>query len=194
MNTKNNLPVFSLELDGEIDETGLVAISIVKNPAIQRSFLKFNDEFKFSIEDERRIIMGAVLIPEQEIYRNTPFECYVKFSENQVEEIVTRFHKTGNGKVTLEHALSVQGADIISLWLSDSQLGIMPPRGFEDLPNKTLYVSYKIQDETLWNSIKQNDFTGFSLEGFFNMLPIKMNRELNAFEILKELKSLFPDL
>src|SRR5579863_8921127 len=183
MKTQNDLPLFQLEIDDDIEGTGLIAISLVKNPAIQVPFFKFSENIQLSTDD-RQIVTGAVLIPNQLIYRNEPYPCNVKFSPDQVEEIVQRFHKTGNNnKVTLEHALSIQGADIMNLWLSDEQMGIQPPRGFESLPDKTLFASYKINDASLWNSIKSGEFTGFSLEGFSNMLPIKMSRELNEFEI-----------
>jgi hypothetical protein len=194
------LPLFELQIDESDPEgTGLIGVSLVNQPATEVSFLMFSKEkMNFAVgNNERRIIVGPVLIPEQIIYRRRPsdgFEFNVKFNSDQVEGIVQRFHKGNSNTVTLEHALQVQGADILNLFMSDQELGINSPKGFENLPDKTLYASYKITDDNLWNDCKSGKFTGFSLEGFFNMFPIQMKREISDLEIFKQVESILSSI
>ena len=66
-----NLETYELFIDEESDFGGIEAISIVENPAIEEDFIALKaQEVKLTeVNQERRILMGAALIPNKEIYR-----------------------------------------------------------------------------------------------------------------------------
>lgn len=194
---KKKIPVYQLVIDDNSEEMeGMTAISLVSAPAIEVGWVAMSKEpVKFEVQDqEKRVILGPVLVPGMEIYRKdfdgNP-EAYVFFSADDVEKIVQKFFQQGNEKnVTLEHALSISGGFLYQAFLSDKEHGINPSQ-FADLPDKTFFAAYKITDDDLWQSIKDGIFTGFSLEGFFDSLLIKQSRELTDYERLKRLLALF---
>ena len=65
------MKIIELILDEAQDIMGIDAISIVENPAIEENFLALkNEEIKLAeIDKEKKILMGALLIPNKPIYR-----------------------------------------------------------------------------------------------------------------------------
>jgi len=84
--------IVELILDEE-SELGIEAISVVENPAIEEDFVALkSQEFKLAeIDGERRILMGALLIPNKPIYRrNGEDEYYIYFSKD-IEGVIIPF-------------------------------------------------------------------------------------------------------
>ena len=76
--------LIELIIDDKEDLQGVEAISIVENPAIESDFVALkSEEVKLAeVDKEKRILMGAVLIPEKPIYRrNGEDEYYIYFSK-----------------------------------------------------------------------------------------------------------------
>ena len=65
------MKIIELILDEEDFEAGIEAISIVESPAIESDFVALkNQEIKLAeVDKEKRILMGALLIPDKPIYR-----------------------------------------------------------------------------------------------------------------------------
>ena len=63
--------IVELILDEEMEDSGVEAISIVESPAIESDFVALkNEEIKLAeISKEKKILMGALLIPNKPIYR-----------------------------------------------------------------------------------------------------------------------------
>ena len=71
----------------EDDAIGVEAISVVENPAIESDFIALNNqEIQLAeINKEKRLLMGALLIPKKPIYRRDgEKEYYVFFSKDTV--------------------------------------------------------------------------------------------------------------
>jgi len=93
--------IVELILDESEELAGIEAISIVENPAIEEDFVALkNQEYKFAnIDTEKRILMGALLIPNKPIYRkNGKDEYYIYFSKDTVLKASQLFLKKGNKK------------------------------------------------------------------------------------------------
>ena len=76
------MDIIELFIDENDDVSGIEAVSIVENPAIEEDFVALkNQEFKFAeVNKEKRILMGAALIPNKPIYRkNEDKEYYIYF-------------------------------------------------------------------------------------------------------------------
>ena len=65
------MEIIELLLDEEEETSGIEAVSIVENPAIESDFIALkNQEIKFKkIDEEKKILMGAALIPNKPIFR-----------------------------------------------------------------------------------------------------------------------------
>ena len=76
--------ILELVIDEEAELYGIDAISLVEQPAIESDFIAMNSQLlQFKTQDEeKRIVMGAALIPDKPIYRrNGEEEYYVYFSK-----------------------------------------------------------------------------------------------------------------
>lgn len=197
-NNMKKLPIHELLID---DETGVECISLVEFPAIEIDYMKFSEQtpIKFSITDEdEQIFCGPALVPNKYIYRidpKTQEEFYVFFSEKTVKQISEKYlieHKQSN--VNLEHSLPVNNVYLIESWIvKDPKNDKSNVLGYKDLPVGTWMVSLKCTDKELWNTLKDSDFNGFSIEG--NFIQASKQEELsedsiNYDEILLKIKDI----
>lgn len=161
-----------VELIIEKDLDGIDAVSLVDAPAIEENFIALNKEYKMDlaeVDSEKRILMGAALIPNKQIYRkNGKDEFYVFFSEATVKQASELFLKNGNqSNATLEHKAKFDGATVVESWIIDNpDMDKSKQYGFS-LPKGTWMISMKIEDDKVWNDVKDGKYKGFSIEGFF---------------------------
>jgi len=90
--------VIELIIDEDNEISGIEAISVVENPAIEEDFIALK---KLSVElaevdAEKRILMGAALIPDKKILRRSEDEdYYIYFSEQTVRKAAELFLMRG---------------------------------------------------------------------------------------------------
>lgn len=167
------MDIIELILDEENEEmVGIEAVSIVENPAIESDFIALADqEIKLAkVDDEKRIVMGAALIPNKPIFRkrnDTMF--YVYFSEDTVRRSSELFFQNGNqSNATLEHQMKANGLTVVESWIVEGEQDKSRIYGL-DVPKGTWMISMKIEDDKLWSEIKEGKkYKGFSIEGFFS--------------------------
>ena len=79
-NIDENLDMVEVTI-GEDDMTGVSAISIVENPAIEEDFVFLSKVGKVELQEvdnEKKILMGPALVPNKPIYRvNGDQEYYI---------------------------------------------------------------------------------------------------------------------
>jgi hypothetical protein len=66
----NRMRIIELVIDNEID--GIDAVSVVDYPAMESNFIALAKEYEVKlaeVDSEKRILMGAALIPNKQIYR-----------------------------------------------------------------------------------------------------------------------------
>lgn len=173
------------EVELYIDENGewLEKISLVELPAIESNFLCFSkeDTFKFAVEDEQRVITGPVMIPEKRMLRldENGNEYYVYFSADTIKQAAYRWlQENMNHQFNLEHSKNTNKVDVIESWIvNDSRNDKAASLGFS-LPKGTWMMSCKVNDEGLWQSIKEGEYNGFSVEGIFQYDDEKFNKTL----------------
>lgn len=174
MELYNGLPLF--DLDVVDDMNGVEIISLVDRPAVEREFVAFSQDerYRFSIKDEeKRIVNGVALIPDQKIYRRAEdgTEFYVRFSRDAIERIAQKFFADHNStNVNLEHQVEVDDCVYFESYLLDSKRGICPVE-FSDCPDGTWIVSAKINNDKVWELVKQGVLRGFSIEGNLHIEP-----------------------
>lgn len=197
----NDLPLYELTIDNDND--GVKFISIVSSPAIESNFLCFSKDYRFKIQDnDKHIISGLAMIPDFPIYRcnETNGEFYVKFSADTIRKIAEKFfNEQRTLSVNIEHSTITNNAIVIESYFIDHNRGISPIE-YPSAPNGSWYVTMKINDANLWETIKNGNLKGFSIEGVFNIseefnkieqvnnveLPKLEEKEIKQIEELKE--------
>ena len=195
------LPIFKLTINEDLESTQEVsAVALVDMPAIGENFFVFKDErlnFAVTNEDER-VIVGPAMIPDSPIYRVDPdgTEYYVVFDVPTINKIAQKFYAKGlqqSANEMHEPSRTIEGLTFYQSWIADEKKGIPKMKQFEDLPDGTWFLGAKVNNEQAWGKVKSGEFKGFSVEGLFDMIPVKMRmtdeERLNQIkELLKEIE------
>ena len=195
------LPIFKLTINEDLESTQEVsAVALVDMPAIGENFFVFKDErlnFAVTNEDER-VIVGPAMIPDSPIYRVDPdgTEYYVVFDVPTINKIAQKFYAKGlqqSANEMHEPSRTIEGLTFYQSWIADEKKGIPKMKQFEDLPDGTWFMGAKVNNEDAWSKVKSGEFKGFSVEGLFDMVPVKMRmtdeERLNQIkELLKEIE------
>ena len=164
--------IVELLLDEESLQAGIQAISIVESPAIEEDFIALKEEERVelkTIDEDKRVLLGAALIPNKPIYRKSgEDEYYIYFSQDTVRKASELFFINGNqNKATLEHQMDITGLSVVESWIIEGEQDKSKMYGM-DLPVGTWMVSMKVHNDEIWeNYVKNGKVKGFSIEGFF---------------------------
>lgn len=164
--------IIELILDDNDEMTGIEAISVVENPAIEEDFIALKaEEIKLAeVDKEKRILMGAALIPNKPIYRrNGENEFYIFFSKETVLKASQLYLKRGNqGEATLEHQEKIKDMTVVESWLIEDEVHDKSRKYGLNMPIGTWMVSMKVDNDEIWNDyVKTGKVKGFSIEGYF---------------------------
>jgi hypothetical protein len=181
---------FELVLDEDKLLHGIDAISIVEHPAIEEDFITMSKEHKFEfkeVDNQKRILMGAAMIPEKPIYRRDgEDEYYVFFTKETIRRASELYLMNGKqGNATLEHQEKISGLSLVESWIiEDPEKDKSRAYGLE-YPVGTWMVSMKVNNEDIWEEyVKSGKVKGFSIEGWFMQREstIEINTELSRIE------------
>jgi hypothetical protein len=168
------MDIIELVIDENEELSGIEAISVVSAPAIEENFLALKNEEQIRLAEvskEKRILMGAALIPDRPIYRkNGEQEFYIFFSKDTVVKASQMYLKAGNqGQATMEHTEEkLEGMTVVESWIIEDSVHDKSRKYGLDLPLGTWMVSMKVDNDDIWdNYVKQNKIVGFSIEGYF---------------------------
>lgn len=180
-----SLPVYELLInDNEGDNAEVSYVALVDSPAIQRDFVAFKENVKFQVVSEtEHILSGPMMIAEQLIYRNNEKfgEHYVKFSPETIRSIAIKFAKKGfqkNVNIMHDASMQVEGVTMFESFIVDKARGILPMKGFEDVADGSWFGSFYVENEDVWNAVKDGNLKGFSVEGMFDYVKPKMTAEM----------------
>ena len=187
---KPKLPIYKMTINPNDEESGVSYVALVDEPAIQVDWFAFNSVAKFkAVDKDRRIITGALMIADLPIYRNDPKmgEFMVVFDAPTIEQIVQKFFKRDMSRNVNEmHDTPIEGVYMYESFITDKSRGILAPKGFKDVPDGSWFGSYKVDNDDVWEDfIKTGEFKGFSVEGMFDLQPMKM-RATNHLEDFKK--------
>lgn len=171
----NGLPLFRALVD-DGDDTGMLTISLVEMPAVQRDFLAYSageKMIKYSISDEeKRRVFGLVMLCDVPIYRRGEMgdEYYIVYDRPTIERMAEKFlaeHRQND--VDLNHSFEIEdGIRLTEIFIKDSARGLCPA-GFEEVPDGSLFAEYHVLNDAVWAGIKDGTYKGFSLSGVFNV-------------------------
>jgi hypothetical protein len=184
-----------------IDETeklsGVDAVSIVEFPAIESNFISLNEQLVLAkVDTEKKILMGAALIPNKNIYRrNGEDEYYIFFSDDTVRKASELFLMNSNqNNATLEHDKKLKDLSVVESWIvEDAEMDKSKKYGL-NAPVGTWMVSMKVNNEQIWNDfVKTGKVKGFSIEGYFaDKLEMSLE-DAKEQELIEKIKKILSD-
>ena len=185
------MKIIELILDEENEDLGVTAISVVENPAIEEQFLALkSQEFNFAKQDQdKRLLVGAALVPNKPIYRkNKDEEYYINFTKDTVRNASEMFFKKGHqSSTTLEHDMKLEGLTVVESWIVESEKDKSRHYGL-NVPEGTWMISMKVENDEVWNDyIKTNKLKGFSIEAFMSD-RMQRPKDKTLSEILQEIE------
>ena len=189
--------IVELILDDENEASGVYAISLVDRPAIQENFVLLSKEYEFAtIDNERRIVLGAALVPNKLILRkdvDTGEMYHIYFSEETIRKTAEKFFKQKlQDQSTLQHEVAVQGVTAIESWIIEDEQYDKTRKYNLNYPVGTWVVASKIDNEEVWeNYVKTGKVLGYSIEGNYNenveLANVDLEQEILQF-LIDELK------
>lgn len=160
------LPLYNVEFDEDTSVFNNVAI--VTEPAIEVQFIRLSKQetprVSLKIDEERRIVSGPALIPEEPIYRNQGGrQFYIKYTADTIRRMALNFFKKDRqNEGNVEHAVPVNGITYFESYIIDKARGINPCEF--DLPDGTWVLTAKVDNAEVWDLIKSGELTGFSID------------------------------
>lgn len=186
-----------IELILDDDEAiGVEKISVVANGAIESDFIALNNqEIKLAeIDKEKRLLMGALLIPNKPIYRKSgEDEYYIFFSKDTISKASQLYLQNGNqSEATLEHDADLKGLTLVESWIVEDKAKDKTALYGLDVPVGSWIGSMKVENDEIWNDyVKTGKVKGFSIEGYFADKLEKPKAELSSDQKqLEELKKI----
>ena len=189
--------IYELVIEDEnIDE--VFAISLVEEPAIEMDFVFFDKEkIQFAaINDEKRLLMGPILIPDKKILRidgeGKPYHVF--FKPETIKKLSEMYlKKKYTDKSTLEHNAKIDGVTLVESWIKESDTQDKSALYKLNAPIGSWIGTFKVDNEDIWNNyVKTGEVKGFSIEGLFghNLVSAALVDELY---LTKEISDLNED-
>ena len=170
--TPQALEVVELLIDEENELPGVFAISLVESPAIESNFVALSkQDVKLTIVDaEKRLVVGLALIPNKEILRRKgDYEYNIKFSSETVRKASQLYlREMRNKNTTYEHEEIVDGVYLCESWIVEDPLKDKTALYGIEAPIGSWAVGMKVDNDGVWQRIKDGEVLGFSIEGLFD--------------------------
>ena len=152
-----------------------------------------DNEMSFSVFSvEERMVVGAAMVPDKMIIRRNEITgeiYYVYFTAETIKKLQQKFMiEKLLDKTNVEHGRKfLNGVSVVESWIVDDPehdkqqvFGMSYPRG-------TWMCSMKIEDEAIWQKIKEGKLNGYSVQGYF-LEKAKFNTD--NIKILGEIKDI----
>ena len=182
---KKKLKCYDVAFDSDV-----YCISLVQDPAIEVNYVALSKEKPLQIlleKEDKHIIVGCALVPDKPIYRRDgDEEFYIQFSAETIEKLAHNY--LANDRVysfSTDHKDVADDVYIIETWLKTSENDKSKDYGL-DVPIGSWMVMAKVENDEIWNRIKEGELQGFSIEAFVNLDEIKLNK--NNKDMAKENK------
>lgn len=190
---KKKLKNYQIGLNSEV-----IGVSMVDSPATESNFLYFAEQKPIYLEsDEKHLVYGAALVPNKDIYRRYDNEeFYVRFSNECVEQLSQKFLQNGFQKNwTIAHKSDVEGLTVVESWLkTDMEKDKSVALGLDaSLPIGTWFLGCKVENDDVWQSIKNGEYHGFSVESFVELEQFAIHSEIDEDSFLDKLKSIIKE-
>ena len=190
------IPTYEIKFEeGKVD--GVFGISLVEDPAIQSNFIALSKQQKIqlsTIDNEKRILLGAVLVPDLPIYRNqNGMEFNIVFSADTIRKSMENFFKMSyQQNSSLEHDKEIEGVTFVESWIKEDDVHDKSVAYGINEPNGTWFATMKVDNDEIWNDyVKTGQVKGFSIDGMFDLEKINLNTDMDLQSITNAIKEGF---
>lgn len=190
------IPTYEIKFEeGKVD--GVFGISLVEDPAIQSNFIALSKQKKIqlsTIDNEKRILLGAVLVPDLPIYRNqNGMEFNIVFSADTIRKSMENFFKMSyQQNSSLEHDKEIEGVTFVESWIKEDDVHDKSVAYGINEPNGTWFATMKVDNDEIWNDyVKTGQVKGFSIDGMFDLEKINLNTDMDLQSITNAIKEGF---
>ena len=194
MVTIGGIPVFDALITDE--ETGMMKISLVDDPAVMSDFLAFDNIRKMQMysvtDDEKRLVRGVVMRADFPIYRRDERlgEYYVIYKPETIRAMAEKYlAESRQNDVNVMHSTDVDGVQMVQWFIKGDGVTVS---GFEDIADGSLFAEFHILNDEVWKAVKDGTYKGFSLEGLFDLSPERDKTQVE--EIVDDLDGQFSRL
>lgn len=164
----------------------IYAVSLVEDEAVESGFIALSKQKKpmdFKIHnEEKRMLYGVALRADFPIYRRYgEDEFYLTFDANAIERLVNKFmSKYGQKSFTIDHMEPAEGIVITESWLvKDTENDKSNALGLENVSEGSWIIGCKINNDEIWQSIREGRWHGFSIESWIDMEEIEEFKKIN---------------
>jgi len=186
----------------EEENEGVYCISIVSDPAIGVQFITLAEQKEIklaTINEEQRILLGAVLVPDQIIPRyQSGHEFNIVFPAETIKQVQQNFSRQGyQNNSTIEHSGdNLEDVTFVETWIKEDEVHDKSVHyGFNE-PVGTWFAAMKVNNDEIWNDyVKTGKVKGFSIDGVFDMERVNLKSEyMNINEIVNAIKDGFASI
>ena len=131
------------------------------------------NEMSFSVFSlEEKMVVGPAMVPDKMIIRRNEITgeiYYVYFTAETIKKLQQKFMlEKLLDKTNIEHGRKfLNGVSVVESWIvDDPQYDKQQVFGM-NYPKGTWMVSMKIEDDSIWNKIKEGKLNGYSVQGYF---------------------------
>ena len=196
--TIGGIPVYdAMILD---DESGMLKISLVDDPAVMSNFQAFDAQKKLLMyevaDEEKRLVRGVIMRADFPIFRRDKEvgEYYIIYKADTIRQMAEKYLvENRQNNVNLMHAADsdVDGVQMVQFFIKDTSAGIAPAN-FDEIADGSLFGEFHVTNDEVWAQIKDGTYKGFSLEGIFDLCPEQNKDEVQ--EIVDTLDGKFKRL
>lgn len=158
----------------------LFAVSLVEDPAIESNFIALSkQQSSIKLENEKRLLIGAALVPNKPIYRNVNGnEFYISFDETTIEKLAQDFLANDyQHNITVDHQEDANDIVIVESWIKTSENDKSVSYGLNE-PIGTWFIGMKVNNDEIWQRIKDGFYKGFSIEAVVGLDELINNNNL----------------
>lgn len=163
---KPMLETYIFDVDLEDTTTGWYVNSLVEDPANEIQFEYFEkQDIEYFVNEEQRIVTGASIVADKKIpksFKDKSGYYFAKFTKESIRNIMKKFSKNGFfNNISLNHWRDndelVEGVYLLEMYQveKDNKFGYT---------EGTLVTSYYVENDEVWQAIKDGKYKGFSIE------------------------------
>ena len=181
----SNMETYKVLFNEEENE-GVYCVSLVSDPAIGVNFITLSKQKEIklaTVNEEQRILMGAILIPNQPIYRNQDGQEFnIIFPKETIKQVQQNFALKGyQNNSTIEHSgTNIPNVTFVESWIKEDEVHDKSVHyGFNEEVG-TWFGLMKVNNDEIWNDyVKTGKVKGFSIDGVFDMEKVNLKTEIN---------------
>jgi hypothetical protein len=148
----------------------------------------------FAADNEKHIVLGPAMIPDQKIFRKDAIgnPYYVYFSPETIKMIAEKYmrNKYTDNNDLMHDGTAVRDIHVLESWIKEDEQDKSNKYGFENLPIGTWFISMKVNNPDVWSKIKSGELKGFSVSGYFEEVAQFTREEMFLYKVAELLKNI----